>query len=265
VHVRNLRALVTPADIHAFFGELWRTTEFRESHERRGYVFGWIERLAEYPRLIGELTEPRIERPHFSPWWNVIGRRDYENPAIHDLFHLHEISHMAMLVYEETMSWEAWAAKMADNEMLASLESETLVYIAIPTLRDKSFAQEIWADRFLAEGTQGGGMRDAAVRAAHRSFMLMERYRARRVPGDDLEQRIATFQAENEAWARIWRPNYKQVESAMRRFREQSPVDRQGAIERLQEWHDTLAAAGHGVPFRSEAEQFAAVYWQSRS
>ena len=78
------------------------------------------------------------------------------------------------------MSWEAWAAKMADNEMLASLESETLVYLAMPSLRAKSFPQEIWADRFLEEA-EGGGMRDAAIRAAHRSFMLMERYRARRV------------------------------------------------------------------------------------
>src|SRR5690242_13235136 len=216
--VHNLRVLVTGNEIHEFFGALWRTAEFRESHSKRGYVFAWIERLAEYPRLVGELTDARIERPHFSPWWNVIGRREYENPAIHDLFYLHEISHMAMLVYEEAMSWEAWAAKMADNEMLASLESETLVYLALPSLREQSFPQEIWADRFLEEETQGGGMRDAAVRAAHRSFMLMERYRARRRPADDLEQRIATFQQENEAWARIWRTNYGEVEAAMQRF-----------------------------------------------
>jgi hypothetical protein len=116
------------------FRALWRTPEFQESHASRGYVFRWIERLAEYPRFIGELTEPRIERAHFSPWWNVLGRRTYDNPAVHDLFYLHEIAHMAMLVYEGTMSWEAWAAKMADNEMLASLESETLVYLAMPSL-----------------------------------------------------------------------------------------------------------------------------------
>jgi hypothetical protein len=260
--MRDLRALVTPDEIHAFFKALWRTPEFKQSHEPGGYVFAWIERLAEYPRLIGELTDARIERPHFSPWWNVIGRREYANAAIHDLFYLHEIAHMAMLVYEEPVSWEAWASKMADNEMLASLESETLVYIALPSLREKSFAQEIWADRFLAEGAHGGGMRDAAVRAAHRSFMLMERYRARRVPDDDLEQRIATFQQENEAWARIWQANYREVERVMRRFREMSPTDRQGAIDWLQEWHDKLAATGGGIPFRAEAEQFAAVYWR---
>src|SRR5690242_8900722 len=180
--MHDLQALVTREEIHAQFKALWRTAEFRESHVAGGYVHGWIERLAEYPRFIGELTDPRIERAHFSPWWNVLGRRAYENPAIHDLFYLHEISHMAMLVYEDTMSWEAWAAKMADNEMLASLESETLVYLALPSLRSKSFDAQIWADRFLGEEAYGGGMRDAAIRAAHRSFMLMERYRARRVP-----------------------------------------------------------------------------------
>lgn len=262
--MRDLCALIERDEIHAYFRSLWRTEEFRESHESAGYVHGWIERLAEYPRLVGSLSEPRIERPHFSPWWNVIGQREYENPAIHDLFYLHEISHMAMLVYEPAMTWEAWAAKMADNEMLASLESETLVYLALPSLREQSFPQEIWADRFLQEESQGGGMRDATVRAAHRSFMLMERYRARRRPADDLEQRISTFQQENEAWARIWRASFREVEQAMQCFRAAASSDRRSAIEELWEWHDRLAAAAGGVPFREEAEQFAEVYWRSR-
>jgi hypothetical protein len=263
--MRDLVALVTPQEIHAFFKSMWLTPEFQESHASGGYVFSWIERLAEYPRLVGELTEPRIERAHFSPWWNVLGRRAYENPAIHDLFYLHETAHMAMLVYEETMSWQAWAAKMADNEMLASLESETLVYLAMPSLRTKSFPQTIWADRFLAEEPNGGGMQDAAIRAAHRSFMLMERYRARRLPDDDLERRISTFQQENEAWAEIWRRNYAEVERAMRTFRGMASGDRRAAIEWLIAWHDGLARQGNGIPFRAEAEQFAEVYWSSRS
>ena len=262
--MRDLTPLVTRDEIHAFFKALWRTPEFQESHAPGGYVFGWIERLAETPRFVGELTDPRIERAHFSPWWNVLGRRQYDNAAIHDLFYLHEISHMAMLVYEDAMSWEAWAAKMADNEMLASLESETLVYLAMPTLRAKSFTQTISADRFISEEAYGGGMRDAAIRAAHRSFMLMERYRARRLPDDDLEQRIAAFQHENEAWARIWRANYPVVERGMRTFRKLAQRDRAGAARWFLEWHDGLAGS-HGIPFRAEAEQFAEVYWRSRT
>ena len=262
--MRDVVALVTPNEIHGFFKALWRTPEFRESHAAGGYVFRWVDRLAEYPRFIGELTDPRIERAHFSPWWNVLGRRDYDSPAIHDLFYLHEITHMSMLVYEDAMSWEAWAAKMADNEMLASLESETLVYLAMPTLRSQSFVQEIWADRFLAGQADGGGMRDPVVRAAHRSFMLMERYRARRVPDDDLEHRIAAFQEENESWASIWRTSYREVERAMRTFREMSLTDRAAASRWLLDWHDAKARAGDGIPFRAEAEQFAEVYWRSR-
>jgi hypothetical protein len=262
--MHNIVALVTADEIHGFFRSLWRTPEFKESHESGGYVHRWVTRLAEYPRLIGDLTDSRIERAHFSPWWNVLGRRDYENPAIHDLFYLHEITHMAMLVYEDAMSWEAWAAKMADNEMLASLESETLVYLAMPSLRTKSFGNEIWADRFLAGEADGGGMRDAAMRAAHRSFMLMERYRARRLPDDDIEKRIAAFQQENESWAEIWRTSYRVVESAMCRFRAMSLTDRHRASQWLLEWHDGLARAGDGIPFRAEAEQFAEIYWRSR-
>ena len=107
-------------------------------------------------------------------------------------------------------------------------------------------------------------MRDAAIRASHRSFMLMERYRARRIPGDDLEQRIATFQQENEAWAQIWRGSYREVEAGMRTFRQKSEHDRADATAWLLEWHAAHARAGGGIPFRAEAEQFAEVYWRSR-
>jgi hypothetical protein len=262
--MHELQALATPAEIHAFFKALWRTPEFQESHTPGGYVFRWIDRLAEYPRFVGTMTDERIERAHFSPWWNVIGLRHYENPAIHDLFYLHEISHMAMLAYEETVSWESWAAKMADNEMLASLESETLVYFAMPSLRARSFPKEIWADRFLGEEAHGGGMRDAAVRAAHRSFMLMERYRARRLPTDGIEERIATFQRENEAWARIWQKRFREVEGTMRVFRSMALGDRDAAISFLRTWHDRLAKPDGGIPFRGEAEEFATIYWSSR-
>ena len=65
--MRDVQALVTADEIHAFFKALWRTPEFQESHTRGGYVFAWIDRLAEYPRFIGELTDPRIERAHSAP------------------------------------------------------------------------------------------------------------------------------------------------------------------------------------------------------
>ena len=261
--MHDVKPLVERHEIHAYFKALWRTPEFQESHVPGGYVFGWIERLADYPRFVGDLSDPRIERAHFSPWWNMLGKRSYDNAAIHDLFYLHEVAHMAMLVYEDPMSWAAWAAKMADNEMLASLESETLVYLAMPSLRPKSFDASIWADRFLAEESYGGGMRDAAIRAAHRSFMLMERYRARRVPDDALEQRIAAFQHENEAWAQIWRENYAVVERGMCTFRGIASRDRREAATWFLHWYGRLAEP-NGVPFRMEAEQFAEVYWRSR-
>ena len=76
--MHDVIALVSPDEIHGFFMALWRTPEFRESHVPGGYVFRWVDRLAEYPRFIGELTDPHIERAHFSPWWNILGRRNYD-------------------------------------------------------------------------------------------------------------------------------------------------------------------------------------------
>ena len=75
---------------------------------------------------------------------------------------------------------------------------------------------------------------------------------------------IAAFQQENEAWAAIWRNNYREVERAMCTFRAMSRSDRADASRWLLNWHNTLARAGGGIPFRTEAEQFAEVYWRSR-
>ena len=88
--------------------------------------------------------------------------------------------------------------------------------------------------------------------------------RPRRLPDDDIEHRIAAFQQENEAWASIWRNSYREVERAMRTFRAMSLDDRAAASRWLLSWHDGLARAGNGIPFRPEAEQFAEVYWRSR-
>ena len=256
--MKNIVALHTAGEIHEYCFGLWRTPEFRDSHSSKGYIFQWIERFAEYPRMFGDLTEPEIEKAHFSPWWNVIGHRSYENAAINDLFYLHEIAHMSTMLYERSLTWKSWAAKMADNEMLASLESETLVYLELPSLREKSFPDAIWADRFL------DGPSDPLVRAEHRSFMLMERYRARKIPSDDIEARIAQFQFENQRWAEIWRDHYADVESAMVQFRGGALTDGRRAVEDLREWLNRLIDGGDGVPFRSEAEQFAEVYWSTR-
>ena len=260
--MKDIVTLVSREDIHDYCRSLWRTTEFRQSHDDpMGYVRRWIERFSEFPRFFHTMTEPRLEKAHFSPWWNGIGHRVYDNAAVNDLFYLHEIAHVSMLVYDDTISWESWAAKMADNEMLASLESETLVYAALPGLREQGFSGSIWADRFL------DGPNDATVRSSHRSFMLMERYRARLRPDDALERRIASYQAENEAWADIWRSRYRDVERTMMEFRKRSLVDRPGAITRLLESLDRFKTGRNGTsdfPWPDEAAAFAEVYWRSR-
>lgn len=51
----------------------------------------------------------------------------------------------------------------------------------------------------------------------------------------------------------------------MREFRRMAPHDRAAAAAWLREWHDGRARGGNGIPFRTEAEQFAEVYWRSRT
>ncbi len=260
--MKDIIQLVERDEIHAYCMSLWRTAEFRDSHAQPdGYVRRWIDRFAEYPRFFHTLSDPRVEKAHFSPRWNGIGHRTYDNAAINDLFYMHEIAHACMLVYDETMTWESWASKMADNEMLASLESETLAYFALPGLREKGFPEEIWADRFL------DGPSDVAVRSAHRSFMLMERYRARLRPDDALERRIAAYREENEAWALIWRKRYGEVEATMSAFRRRSMDSRASALAWLLEALEGFKAGADGraeYPWPDEARAFAEVYWRTR-
>ena len=80
----------------------------------------------------------------------------------------------------------------------------------------------------------------------------------------DIEHRIAAFQQENEAWASIWKNSYREVERTMCTFRAMSLTDRAGASRWLLDWHDKRAREGNGIPFRTEAEGFAEVYWRSR-
>jgi hypothetical protein len=148
--MKNLISLATKSDIHDFVGDLWKSEPFRESYRSRGYVYDQVERFAYLPRLFAEASNDRLERAHFSTWWNVIMLRDdYTNPIIHDLYYLHEMAHAATMPYVPRIGRAAFDEKMQRNELEASVLSEIAVYFDMPGLRQNSFDHNIYADRFL--------------------------------------------------------------------------------------------------------------------
>lgn len=275
--MKNLKMLTTEAEVLAFTSSLWQSDLFRRSASKEGgYIQRWARRFAECPRLIAEASEPDIEASHFYSWMNALTLRAYDNPVVSDLYYLHEMVHMATL-YGETVveqptraksSFESWRSKMMNNELEASLTSEVLVYFALPELRTLSFPFEIWADRFLSEKVRLTDKEDNAHyyqrdRLDFTFALTRERLalRAKAAAGRDaIENMVAQYARQNEIWAEIWREHFQGIETAMERFSWLSRDDRHAASSYLLAWTKERLAEGAGVPFREEAETFAAIY-----
>ena len=91
--------------------------------------------------------------------------RSYDNPAIEDLYRLHEMFHAAFMPYFPGIGFDAFHRKMEDNELKASVCSEIRVYFELPHLREIAFPHPIYADRFLSDCVDA----DAVARRTSRS------------------------------------------------------------------------------------------------
>ena len=263
--MKQLRATITAAQTHAAVRATWRTDIFRASHDDpHGWVRRVVDDLARLPRLWCELSDPTIERSHFYAWLGVLPHRhEYANPAISDLYYLHEYLHCGQMPYAPLDDHAAWADKIWINERDASLGSEVYVYFELPQLRAQTFDFEIWADRYLS---------DPDVMARHRddpeSFVRWfcdERERAMTAPkaGDVNEALIASYHRLNVAWAEIWKDAAPRVEDALATFVRDAPADPESATRTLQAW--LQREKGDGVcPFEAQARQFADVVAQAR-
>jgi hypothetical protein len=259
--MKNLVLLRTPAEVTAHVRGLLRTSELRES----AYVAAWIARFAAHPAVFAEFSDGELEYPHFATWFGMTYVRSYDDPVISDLYYLHEIVHAVLLLYGEAPLFTAWYRKMNGVELSASLETEGYVYLEVPGLRERSFRDEIWADRYLgAERRLGRALRD---------IMRQDRYRAMSHPDpmDYCEQQIAAYARQNFEWANIWkldagghdgggphasrRPAYLVVEEHMARFRA-SAIGLDEHVAWLRQFGE--------IPFPVQARLFAPVYWNSK-
>lgn len=249
--MKNVVVLRTAAEVTAYVTGLVRTPLLRESP----YVADWIARFAAHPAVFAEMSDVDLEYPHFATWFGMTYLRSYGDPVISDLYYLHELVHAVLNRYEEAPLFTAWYRKMNGVELSASLETEGYVYLAVPGLRELSFKDEIWADRYLgAERRLGRSLRD---------IMRQDRYRAMSGPDpmDYCEQQIAAYARQNFEWANIWKLTeggsaaYLQVEEHMRAFR----AGTIGVDEHAQWLH------GFGeVPFPVQAKLFSPVYWNNK-
>jgi hypothetical protein len=146
---------------------------------------------------------------------------------------------------------------MTGIELAASLETECYVYQRVPRLREISFQDEIWADRYL-------GATPSRLGDDLRDVIRQDRYRAMQHPDpmDYCEQQIAAYARQNFEWANGWklevapgRPAFCEVEEHMAAFRS-------GALS-VDEHVEWLGHTGE-VPFATQARAFAPVYWKNK-
>jgi hypothetical protein len=254
--MKNLVILESPADVTRYVRELWRTDLFRSSD----YIAAWVERFARHPRVFAEMSDSELEYPHFATWFGMTYLRHYPSaPAVSDLYYLHEIVHATLLEYDPHALFTAWYRKMNGIELSASLETECYVYLGVPGLREVSFKDEIWADRYLGVGGQsrlGDSLRDV---------IRQDRYKAMQHPDpmDWCEQQIAAYARQNFEWANMWKlDTAAESKPAFVVVAEHMSALGSGTMS----IHDHVAwlhSRGE-VPFVDQARLFAPLYWNNK-
>lgn len=253
--MKNLIVLDDAAEIEKYVLGLFRSAPFQNSE----WVTDWVQRFAKHPAVFAEMSQPELETPHFGTYFGMTYLRTYDEPAVSDLYYMHEIAHAVLLTYQPDLIFTSWYRRMNATEFAASLETEGYAYVHLPALREISFKDEIWADRFL------GGQRRLGAQLF--DIMRQERFKAMQHPDpmDYCEQQIAAYARQNFEWAGCWRldsecegrqrPAYLHVEEHMARLRSKElPVS--AHVKWLEQWGE--------IPFLDQARLFAPVYWNNK-
>lgn len=245
--MKDFIRLHTPDEVRTFTRGQLRTTHFKDSP----WIAALIERFSARPRLFFRYTRPDIEWAHFTTWMQAIALREYENPAISDLYLLHELWHVVIHTDDPSADFMTWYRKMTTLEYEASLTSEVHAYFHMPALRADAFGFEIWADRFLEEPLTPA--LEARIRAA--------RIQAMRDPDpfDFAEQQISAYARQNFRWASVWKDRWREVEAAGLRLTQTGDLD--AHVHWLESTMARAERTGTGlpdrVPFPVEAVTFA--------
>ncbi|MBK8234437.1 MAG: hypothetical protein IPK74_02670 [Deltaproteobacteria bacterium] len=246
--------LETPAAARDYVYGLLRTDAFRRSD----YVAGWIERFAAHPSVFARMSDEQLETPHFGTFFGMTYLRDYVEPAISDLYYLHEMVHAVSMTYDP----DAVHRVVPQDERGRVRRVARDRGLRLPA--DAGLPRAVVRRRNLGRplhrrpATPGRGVvRDHAAGptagdAAARPHGLLR--------AADRRLRAAEFQ-----WASMWRlecerdgvrmPAYRHVEAHMAALRS-------GAIEPAA--HLAWLGRFGAVPFPDQARLFAPLYWHNK-
>jgi hypothetical protein len=157
------------------------------------------------------MQNQELERPAFTSWYQVLSLKKYDNLYIHDLYLLHELTHICTMPYVKNLTFDRWQNKMRENEVYASLISEVLIYFENIDIRKYTFKEEIWADNFFT---------DENIEAYKKApcdfynFLKDERDIAYSHPRNKVEQTLFNFKKFSFLFYDVWKSDYEIIESS---------------------------------------------------
>jgi len=266
--MRDLILLHDPQAIRDKLNSLWRTDCVRKAALTPGHwVFNLVEAYAAKPRIMFIMSEPDIEKSHFTSSFNCLAIREYESAGINDVYYIHELSHVTTMVHKKYSDHNEWSDHKCDNEMYATLSSDCLIYFMLPELRSETFNWEIWVDRFYYEkisiSDQPGETnhqfynRDPAafaekLRVLKRGVLEVEDTSTL----DPLEEDNYVYELDNRKWCDMWLPHYEELEALLTSFEQELTVDKEKAIQHL----STVLMEKDSVPWRDMAWTWSEYY-----
>ncbi len=263
----TIRKLGSYAHIMTYVrNELLQTDIFKASFDEKGFIYDVVKEFAERPVFFFEMSNLEVENAHFYTWMGGIQKRRYDNPYQNDLYYLHEIVHAAKMPYIAGMTFDNFKMKMFENELLASVYSEMLVYFALPELRQNTFTHPIYVDQFLRDPHYTSRYKDFPNRVMNelciqrRNVMLSDK------TSNMAEVWTHRFALQNDAWAEIWKDDYDRVERALIDL-EKNALNFSGDIALNSHINWLLSeevTGGTDIPFPRQAHAFAKVYWKNK-
>lgn len=198
---------------------LWSTELFKKLHNEENSVIKLlVENLKDRPFTLFDYTSD-IERHHMTLWFYHLGRREYENKYIQDLYYFHELYHLASFPNYISNDFEDFKNKMWINELEASLMSEVFIYYFIPELRNKTFNHRIWFDDLIEMFHYEKIDCNQDIFTFKNLPKIFDKIKDRRIKlrnnlDTELETEnwIKSFNSKDE-WFEYWRSSFKEVEN----------------------------------------------------
>lgn len=200
-----------------FFDSLFVTEEFKTLISQNHHAIKMIkDNYIKYPRYYYHMKDKDLERAAFTSWYNVLSLKKYQNPYIQDLYYFHELTHISTMPYQPELNFSQWCTKMRNNEVLASMNSEVLIYFFMPNYRQHTFSEEIWADRFLNNSYYLKMAQDNPHQLAIE--LTTKRLEAYDNPQDKVEEILKDFRQFSFLYYNVWQDQYKEVEQVLKDF-----------------------------------------------